>query len=150
MAGPTWAPRVLGALIMTTFVLLLLQLASGVWTNLTGPSTFTADTMFPALTAHYGVGYLLGILALLALVVTGLTRDLGLILPALLALAFIGAAGIEGSLFVRTAGNPDMDSTGMAVAFLLAFIAQIFLARRWAARRRAASAPAAPAASASG
>lgn len=143
-APPAWPSTALRYLAPVVLLLLIVQGALGVLTNQEGPSAgFTASTMFAALQGHYGVGYLLGLLALLALVFAAMTRRTALIaVTAVLFLAVL-VAGAAGGLIVRTTPNPDSLSNLMAGMFVVALLAGIGLAyHTWKAAREAP--PAAP------
>jgi hypothetical protein len=101
-------------------ILLAIQYVLGLWTNVYGPSSYTASTSYPPLLAHYVVGYAVGLVALLALVFACLTRETRMIGLAFIVLITVAAAGLFGMLFIRSTPNNPLDSIAMGVLFLLA------------------------------
>lgn len=111
-----------------TALALVAQYLLGLWTNLYGPASgFTTSTEFGPLSAHYDVGYLIGVLALLMLLLAFLSRETRLITLAVLLLVAVAVAGIAGMAFVHTQPNPPIDSFVMGTAFLGALAANLVL-----------------------
>jgi hypothetical protein len=119
---PAWAVTALRYLGPVLVLLLLVEAALGGWTNVTGPATFTPQTGFPALFGHEGVGYLLGLLALVTLVAALAVRKVPNILHSLLILVGVGVAGVAGRAFVDNASNPPLYSELMAGMFVVALL----------------------------
>jgi hypothetical protein len=148
-APPRWPLTALRYLAPLLLILLVAQYLVGLWTNLYAPvAGFTSQSSFPALDAHYDLGYSLGLLALIAVICAAVARVRPLIVLA--ALTFLGvlAAGIAGGAFVRTTPNPSTASFVMGAMFLLAFVGSLgLLYRTWMLEGRsrdpALSAPAA-------
>jgi hypothetical protein len=104
-------------------VALLAQGILGFVTNYYGPAAgFTPDTSFPALSAHYALGYILGILGLLAMVFAAMSRQLRLLVFAIVLFVGVVVAGISGSAFVDNTPNPQNFSLVMAFMFVVAFV----------------------------
>ena len=131
------APRAylsLRYVILATLTLLVGQYLLGLWTNAYAPSSFTSSTSYPSLDWHYNVGYALFFLALAAVVLAALTRELRLVAPALTLLASVVLAGVFGMMFVASAPNNPLDAFGMGVMFLVAFGSAVSIA--FSLRRR--------------
>jgi hypothetical protein len=128
--APPWTFRALRLLIPLVGLLLAAQYLTGLWTGAYAPSAgFTDSSMssFPALQAHYVLGLLLGLGALLLVVAAAFTRRIPYIALSLVALLSIGAAGIFGRLFIEGSPNDPIYSVLMGVAFLVAFWSMIML-----------------------
>ena len=117
---PTWTAPALRYLGPILLLLLVVEAALGASTNLNGPANFTAQTQLPALMAHEGVGYLLGLAAVVALVAAMLERRTPNVIHAVLVLVGVGVAGVSGRAFIQTTPNPSAYSALMALMFLVA------------------------------
>jgi hypothetical protein len=117
---PAWTGTALRYLGPVLVLLLVVEAALGVATNVNGPANFTSQTQFPSLMAHEGVGYLLGLAALIALVAAALQRRVPAIALSLLVLVGVGAAGASGREFIQTDPNANLFSALMAVMFVVA------------------------------
>ena len=117
-----WLTLVL-ALAGVEMLLLAAQYFLGLWTNVYAPSMFTSNSSFPSLDWHYNIGYILFLLGIVVLIFAGLARDLRLILSAIVVVATVYAAGAFGAAFVSSSPNDPLDSFGMGVMFLVAFLA---------------------------
>jgi heme A synthase len=124
-ASPAWTTPALRYLGPTLVLLLVVEALLGGWTNVSGPSTFTTSTSLPSLMGHEGLGYLLGVLALVALVAAAMAGRRRNILHAGLVLVGVGAAGVAGRAFLQNSSNPPIDSTVMALMFLVALAGAI-------------------------
>ena len=123
---PPWAARGFRHLILTTIVALVAQYFLGLWTNTYGGFS---PTHAPApLMAHIALGYLLLVLAILAVVFASLNRHTGSIVASLALLASILVAAIAGSQFLNDASQPPADSFAMGTAFLAALLSALALA----------------------
>ncbi|MCI4317369.1 MAG: hypothetical protein L3J96_02425 [Thermoplasmata archaeon] len=116
-----WVPKARAAFAGLTMLLLVVQYLLGLWTNLYGPTAYTSNTSFPALDAHYNVGFALFFTALILLVLTGLSRELRLVVPAVVGLVAIILAGVYGMMYVGSTPNAPIDSFLMGLMFLVAF-----------------------------
>lgn len=120
---------------MALLTLLLLELLLGLGTNvayasLPGSSSgiFSQASSYPLAVAHIGVGYLLGVLALLLTILVALKGERSQLAPSLLGLIGIGVAGGAGMQFV-TSGGVDAWSDVMAVAWLFSMAMFVLLER---------------------
>jgi hypothetical protein len=129
-----WPVRALNILVPLTLVILLAQYFLGLWTNIYAPATgFTSNTSFPSLDWHYNLGFALGVLGILLVIVTGFTRNLGFLALGAVALLGIIVAGLAGGQFVST--NNPLFSFDMGAGFIIAFAAVGALGLMLAARR---------------
>ena len=119
-APPAWSTTALRYLAPVLVLLLIVEASLGGWTNVTGPATFTTSTQFPALMGHEGLGYLLGVLALVTLVAAAAARRVPNLIHAVLIVVGVGGAGVAGREFIQTASNPPADSALMALMFVVA------------------------------
>jgi heme A synthase len=109
-------------------LLLVVQYLSGLWTNAYGPANgFTSSSSFPALSAHYAVGYALTALVLVVAIVAFFTGRRRVTALALILAAGVVWAAISGSAFVRSTPNNPLYSVSMGIAFLVAFWAALML-----------------------
>ncbi|MCI4327045.1 MAG: hypothetical protein L3K16_05355 [Thermoplasmata archaeon] len=130
---------------MATFVLLIAQYLLGLLTNAYAPSAgFNAGMTDPLLNWHWTVGFVLGIVSILSIALAAITRSRWLVLPAVLVFASVLIAGLAGSAFTDTAGNPPQFSVLMGASFLFAFISQVAYARLWMMGRPRGSRPPSP------
>lgn len=135
-SGSSWAWRAGGVVIPLTFLLLITQYLLGLWTNAYAPSGgFTADSSFAPLNWHWNIGFTLGIVSIVAIVLTAFTRNWRVVLPAGLVFLFVLMAGLAGNAFTDTPGNPPQYSFLMGASFLFAFISEVALARIWMTAR---------------
>lgn len=143
--GPAWATRALGVVTGVTLLLLLVQYMLGLWTADYAPASFTDNTSYPSLDWHYNVGFILGFLSIIAVVVAVLTRRARLIAPAVVLLLSVVGAGVMGMRFVGTTPNDPLASFVMGVLFLVAFgsamglMTQLGRARGWMGRGASAA-----------
>ena len=138
-----WPLRALRILLPVTGLFLVMEYIAGLWTSAYGPANgFTSSTAFPSLSAHYGLGYALGVLAVLVLVVSFFSGQRRLIVQAAVLIVSVGVAGVAGMAFVRSAPNAPIDSVVMGIAFLFAFWAALMLVA--ATMRSRPSAPVRP------
>jgi hypothetical protein len=122
MSGPPrWAKKALGAVTGISLLLLLIQYLLGLWTADYAPAAFTNDTSFPSLDWHYNVGFALGIVSILIVILAALTRQARLIAPSVVLFIAILVAGVLGMRYVNTTPNDPLASFGMGVMFLVAF-----------------------------
>ena len=119
---PAWAVSALRYLGPVLVLLLIVEAALGGWTNVSGPPTFTPSTSIPALLAHEGVGYLLGLLALVALVSALMVRKVPNIIHSVLILVGVGVAGVAGRGFIDNSSNPPVFAALMTAMFVLALL----------------------------
>jgi hypothetical protein len=108
-----------------TLLLLTLQYLVGLWTNVYAPAQFGPFDSYPpypspALEVHILNGILLGVVSLAALVLAALSKQLRLIVPALVLLIAVFVAGEFGFIFVNSAPNNPIDSFGMGAMFIVA------------------------------
>jgi hypothetical protein len=123
-----WPHKALRILVPVTGLLLVVQYLLGLWTNAYAPSSgFTDNTSFPSLDWHYNIGFALGILAVLVLILAALTRRIPYVGFAVLLLVGVAVAGISGMGFVHTMPNPPVDAVVMGIGFLVAFWASLAL-----------------------
>jgi hypothetical protein len=124
----TWPGTALKILLPVTGIALVVQYILGLWTNAYAPAAgFTSNTSFPSLDWHYNVGFALGILGILLIVFSALSRrpmNIGL---SVVLFAGIAVAGVEGMAFVSTSPNNPVDTMVMGIAFLVSFWASILL-----------------------
>ncbi|MCI4335753.1 MAG: hypothetical protein L3K17_00945 [Thermoplasmata archaeon] len=134
---PEWPLTALRYLGPALVILLLAQYFLGLWTNVYAPATgFTSNSSSPALDWHYNIGFALGILAILTIVIAALSRQLPLIGTSVVLFLAVLVAGIAGSAFVGSTPNPPSASFWMGAMFLVAFGASMGLtARTWMAAR---------------
>lgn len=126
--APAWPHKALRVLVPVTGLLLVVQYLLGLWTNAYAPAAgFTSNSSFPSLDWHYNIGFALGILGLLVVIVAAFTRRAPYIGFALLLFAGIAIAGVAGMRFVNSAPNPPLDAVLMGVGFLVAFWASLAL-----------------------
>ncbi|MCI4330466.1 MAG: hypothetical protein L3K19_01275 [Thermoplasmata archaeon] len=146
MKGPPgWAYKALGILTGVTLLLLVTQYLLGLWTAAYAPATFTSDTTFPSLDWHYNIGFILGLLSIAVIIVAALSRQVRLIVPAVVLFVAVLLAGMFGSRFVGTTPNDPRFAFAMGVMFLVAFGAAMGLAGQLARRRWPSSGPTSPA-----
>lgn len=124
--APPWVRGALLGATVLLLVLLFVEYVLGLWTNVDGVGLdsggmFTSSSSGSTLSAHLAVGYLLGLVALLAVIFAALTREVRFIAQAVFALIWIGVAGVAGRAFIDSSPNAPIDSFAMGVAFLLAF-----------------------------
>ena len=125
MAGaPRWVSTALRYLVAIVLVLLVLQYLLGIYTNVYGVGVnadgkYSENSSGPALDWHYNVGFLLGILGIVLIVLAALSRTGRLVGQAVGLFVWVLVAGVEGMMFVRS--NDPLQSLIMAFAFLLAF-----------------------------
>ena len=105
-AGAVSALRYLGPVLV---LLLIVEAALGGWTNVSGPPTFTPSTSTRR-PADEGVGYLLGLLGLVALVSALMVRKVPNIIHSVLILVGVGVAGVAGRGFIDNSSNPPVFS----------------------------------------
>jgi hypothetical protein len=124
--------RALAAVAGVTILALVAEYLLGLWTNLYGPSVFTRSTSYPALAAHYGVGYALGALALIVVVLAAMSHRRRALVPAVVLLAGVALAGLFGAAYVRSSPNATIDSFAMGFMFLVALVsAFLVVVSRW-------------------
>lgn len=144
-APPAWTNTALKVLLPLTAVFGVAQYVLGLLTNAYAPSSgFTSNTSFNYLDAHYNVGFTLGALSILLVIVAGFTRQ-----PRTIALSVVGflgilVAGLAGMAFVNTQPNPPNASVLMGVGFLVAFwaLSMLGMSLMLAGRADAGSPPA--------
>jgi hypothetical protein len=125
---PAWPHKALRILLPVTGLLLVVQYLLGLWTNAYAPASgFTSNSSFPSLDWHYNIGFALGILGLLVVIVAAFSRKLPYIGFAVLLFAGIAVAGVAGMRFVNSTPNPPVDTVLMGVGFLVAFWASLAL-----------------------
>jgi hypothetical protein len=126
--APAWPSRFLGVLVPLTALLLVVQYLLGLWTNVYAPSVpFTHSTSMPSLGVHYLVGYALGALTLVGVLIAALSRNLrSVVLEGVVFVAVLWAA-FAGMAYVGTQPNPPVASFSMGFAFLIAFAANLVL-----------------------
>lgn len=143
---PTARPRY-GALLMALIglvgLLLILQYLAGLWTDVNAMGPFTTNSSSPALDLHYDLGYALGILSLVALIVSTMAKRWRLVPFTAVTFISVLVAGVAGGDFVRT--NDGFASFVMGTFFLVAFGSN-FMASMVLRRQRATLPPLAPAA----
>lgn len=132
-----WATPTLRYGSLTTLLLLVVQYVLGLWTN-----AYSVGDSFPGtLTGHIAVGYLLGVLSLLLLMVVVLDGRKSLVGPSALLLLSVALAGVTGRLFLMSNATNAGDSVAMGVAFLAAFAsASMLVFSAW----RSSAAPSSP------
>lgn len=136
--------RALAAVTGVTILALVAEYLLGLWTNLYGPSAFTRSTSYPALAAHYGLGYALFVLAILVVVLAALSHRRRALVPAVVLLVAVALAGFFGAAFVRSSPNDPIDSFAMGFMFLVALFSAFLVAMsRWS--RTPAAEPSSPA-----
>jgi len=124
---------------------LIFQYIAGLLTNAYSPSSgFTNNTDYWAINWHWTFGYALGVIALVLLVLSALTRRGAYIVLAAVTFAGVASAGVFGMLFVNSSPNAPVYSIAMGVAFLVSFSANFLLSGMMMMGDRAT--PAAPAA----
>lgn len=125
---PAWAEKALRVVVPVTGLLLVVQYLLGLWTNAYAPSSgFTDNTSYPSLDWHYNIGFTLGALGVIVLIVAALTRKLPFIGLAAVLLVGIAIAGISGMEFVHSSPNDPVATVVMGVGFLIAFWASLVL-----------------------
>ncbi|MCI4351573.1 MAG: hypothetical protein L3K15_08705 [Thermoplasmata archaeon] len=144
--APRWPTTALRYLAPITMLLLVAQYLLGLWTNLYAPPAgLTSNSSSPALDWHYNIGFILGIIAILALVLALLSRQLRLAGSASALLVGVLVAGFAGGNFVGTNPNNAVSSFVMGAMFLVAFVAALGLG--YGSWMRASPAPSVPPAS---
>jgi hypothetical protein len=108
---------VLRFLLLATLILLAIQYVLGIYVNAYVSPPYGSGALFGF---HYAVGVILAGLAVVILVVSGLTRSAAAITTSAAALIFIVVAGQSGRLFSFNGQNP-VYSVVMALGFLVAF-----------------------------
>ncbi|MCI4332434.1 MAG: hypothetical protein L3K01_01695 [Thermoplasmata archaeon] len=127
-SAPAWPHKALRILVPVTGLLLVAQYLLGLWTNAYAPASgFTSNSSFPSLDWHYNIGFALGILGLLVVIVAAFTRKVPFIGLAIVLFVGIAIAGVEGMRFVNSTPNPPVDAVLMGVGFLVAFWASLAL-----------------------
>jgi heme A synthase len=124
---PGWATKAVGGIAVIALIVLVIQYLVGMWTNLYSPATFTTDSSYPALDAHYNLGFALGIIGIIGIVFAAITRNVRMIAPAVGLFVWIFVAGFAGMAFVSDTPNNPVYSFVMSVAFLLAFVSALAL-----------------------
>lgn len=76
----------------------------------------------PLLAAHVVLGLCLALLALTALILSIFTKRLFLIVTFAAGFLFVVFSILNGVVFVESRGKADINSLGMAVGFILAFL----------------------------
>jgi len=156
---PSWARSGILYLAIVVEALLVLQYALGLWTNVYGvglnaAGLYTSSSSGSTYSAHVDLGYLLGLLSLLIVILAALHRQARVIAQSVFLLLWIGIAGVTGRLFVTGSPNPAIDSFLMGLAFLFAFgtgiglVVTLLRARTTGPAAPPAGAPPAPAGSA--
>jgi hypothetical protein len=141
--APRWPSTALRYVVPAVLLLLVAQYLLGLWTNLYAPAAgFTSNSSSPSLDWHYNLGFILGILGILCIVLAGLSRQLPLVALAVVGFVGILVAGLAGGSFVSSTPNPPEESLLMGAMFLLAFVANVGLAS--ATWMRAMVAPSTP------
>ncbi len=115
---PAWSIRGLRYLAMAAMALLVIEYLLGIDTAAYGG--FSSTSLTPALVGHQGVGYLLGAVAALLVVVAVAARQGRFLVLTLVLLAAVLGAGIAGREFLST--FHPIDSFLMGLAFIVAFI----------------------------
>ncbi len=123
-----WVPRVLSMVTGITLLFLVIQYLLGLWTNVYAPSTFTPNTSYPSLDWHYMIGDTVFVLSLLTLIFAVLTKEARAIVPAVVLVVAVYVAGQFGMDYVGSTPNNPLDSFGMRVMFLIAFVSAVALA----------------------
>jgi hypothetical protein len=144
---PRWAVQAVLIVALVMLVLLFAQYLLGMWTNLNTTAVFTSNSTSNSLDWHYNVGFILGLVGIVTIVLAGLSRQVRLIGQSVALFVWILLAGIMGSAFVSTQPNPPNDSFLMALFFLLAFgtaIGLLYSAIRARALPRPAPTPVPP------
>jgi hypothetical protein len=138
--------RIVGAVAGVELVLLFVQYALGLWTNLYGPDTFNTNTSLASLDWHFIVGDLLFLVGIVIVILAALARAVRLIVPAVVLVIAVYAAGAFGMAFVNSTPNNPIYSFGMGIMFLVALFSDLaIMGQAW--RRslwQAAMAPMAP------
>ena len=127
-------------------LLLVAQYLLGLWTNPYVPASgFTSNSSSPALDWHYNVGFILGILGIVAIALASVSRRLPLAPLAVLLFLSVIVAGPAGGAYVTATPNPSNDSFLMGAVFLLAVLSAFGLVYQvWKGTPGASSTPAAP------
>jgi hypothetical protein len=117
-----WVPGALFYLVGITLVLLVVQYLLGIWTNAYAPGMFSpSNRSFAPLGFHVIVGYLVGIVAVMMLIVAALSKHPRYIGQSVGVVVGIGLAGLFGMLYVDSTPNDPAYSFGMGLMFLIAF-----------------------------
>lgn len=113
-------------------LLLIVQYLLGLWANVYAPAQFAPFDSYPpfpspALEFHILTGDALFLLSLVVLVFAALSKRLHQIAPAVVLVVSIFIAGQFGMAFVNSSPNDPLDSFGMGVMFLVAFVSAVTL-----------------------
>lgn len=119
--------------------LLVAQYFLGLWTNVYAPAQFarfdSGSNYPPSLNVHIVNGDLLFLLSVAALVIASFSKRWSLIVPAVLVVLSVYAAGAFGMAFVNSSPNNPVDSFGMGTMFLVALFSDAaLLIFAWRAR----------------
>ena len=126
--APAWSEKVLRILVPITGIALVTQYILGLWTNAYAPSGgFTSNSSFPSLDWHYNIGFTLGALGLLTVVIAAVSRRVPSIVLAIVMFVGIALAGVAGMKFVSSSPNDPIFSVAMGLGFLIAFWASLIL-----------------------
>jgi hypothetical protein len=129
--APKWPLTALRFLAPIVLLILIAQYLLGLWTNLYAPAAgFTSNSSSLALDWHYNLGFILGIVSILSIVLAALTRRLPLVILSVILFVGVFVAGMAGGSYVNSTPNPSSDSFLMGAMFLLAFVAALGLAAR--------------------
>ncbi|MGI0132091.1 MAG: hypothetical protein ACREDK_03215 [Thermoplasmata archaeon] len=138
-----WSFRALRILTPIIAVVLFLQYVLGLWTSAYAPASgFTGNTSLPSLDWHYNLGFALGVLTLLTVIVAAFTRQVRSIAMSILLFAAVAAAGLAGSRFVSTMPNDPNATIAMGIAFVVALGVNMAFSFRLMQDARAPSTPA--------
>jgi hypothetical protein len=144
--APRWPTTALRYLAPIVLLLLVAQYLLGLWTNLYAPPAgFTSNSSSPSLDWHFNIGFILGLISILSIVLALLARQVPLVVFAILLFVGVFVAGQAGGSFMSTSPNPASDSFLMGAMFLLAFVSALGLsARSWMQAPTRPSSPATP------
>jgi hypothetical protein len=123
-----WIRTVLSVVVMLVLLDLVIQYLLGLWTNVYAPSMFNGNTSFPSLDGHYLNGDVLFLLSVVMLIFAALSKALRYVAPAVVTVVSVFVAGEFGMAYIYSTPNNPLDSFGMGVMFLIAFVSTISLA----------------------
>jgi hypothetical protein len=117
-----WVPRLLSAFVGLVFLLLIAEYLLGLWTNVYAPAMFTSSASTPALAAHMSAGIALFVAPIVMTVLAALRKELRRVIPSVVTVLAIGAAGVFGRMYISTTPNDPAYSFAMGTLFLVAFV----------------------------
>jgi hypothetical protein len=123
VTAPAWTSKAQKVLLPLVALDLVIQYIAGALTNAYAPAAgFNQNTSFGVYDVHWLNGYVLGVLLIVTLIVVALSRQHRNL--AIVVVSFIGflSAAVSGMAYINSSPNNPVDTSIMAISFLVAFI----------------------------